>query len=106
MGNTGDADLADVNKAGRTALHCAAFAGHEDTVTYLLGARADADAQDSVGLSPLELASPGGHREIEELLAEAMDPESLVLKLRYQQESRHRGSEDTDPRPSVFSRPD
>ena len=44
------------DNSGFTALHSAARNGHKDIVELLLGYKADVNARDSIGMSPLEVA--------------------------------------------------
>jgi len=59
-------DLADKN--GATALHFAASIGRKTMAYELLEAKADKDAPDRHGRSPLLMAVEGNHRDIVELL--------------------------------------
>ena len=56
--------------SGKTALHHAAANGMRDLVEQLLKARANKDATDGEGNTPLELAKLQEHTEIIELLEE------------------------------------
>src|SRR5690606_19927062 len=58
---------------GRSALHEAALAGHPGIAAALLEARADADARDASGRTPLLEAAFGGHLAVLELLAGRAD---------------------------------
>lgn len=64
------ADLDGVG-IGATALHVAAFRGHEDVVTALLRAKADAVATTGRGEMPLQLATRMGHVEVVKVLRAA-----------------------------------
>jgi ankyrin repeat protein len=52
---------------GMTPLHWAAAGGHRNTVELLLANRADVNAQDNAGETPLHLAAKG-HKDVAELL--------------------------------------
>lgn len=53
---------------GRTALHLAAAAGHDDVVAMLLLGKADAQARDAEGQTPLQLALAADHELTAEYL--------------------------------------
>ena len=59
------------NCDGRTALHLAAAEGHHEVVKFLLKCRADVNAQDRWGGTPLQDATRGGHTRVEKLLQRA-----------------------------------
>ncbi|CAK9112606.1 unnamed protein product [Durusdinium trenchii] len=62
------------NKHGRTALHVAAVAGHEQCVSLLLEAAASCDKTDRFGQTALHLAAEKGHREVVQLLLQELGP--------------------------------
>ena len=53
---------------GRTALHCAAAAGHYQIARVLLAAGAALEARERAGLSPAEVAQKAGHNDLAQLL--------------------------------------
>lgn len=66
---------ADVNQRdqdGRTALHWAAFGGHQETCAALLSKGADPNARDKEGHTPLDLAISRGHGQLASFLSERM----------------------------------
>jgi hypothetical protein len=64
--------VADVHEAeansGRTALHKAAFWGHNATIEFLVGLKLDANAQDHNGDTAIHDAARFGHAKVVELL--------------------------------------
>ena len=79
---------ADVHAAdpatGRTALHYAAFWGHEGIIRYLAcELRLDANARDASGESPLHDAARFGHLAVAKTLLSAGADPSLVSKEGY-----------------------
>lgn len=58
------ADLSQQDPSGRTALHIASLHGHLELVKYLLKKNVDKFTLDVLGLSPLDYATRGGHKEI------------------------------------------
>ena len=49
---------------GSTALHRAAYRGHEDVVECLLNHKADVNAKNQKGLTPLDFAKNSGHPKV------------------------------------------
>ena len=64
-------DIDDQDWAGRTALHCAANAGQQEIIEYLLRRGANAVLKDRGGDTPLERAKKKGHSSIAETLRSA-----------------------------------
>jgi ankyrin repeat protein len=64
-------DEADTNEM--TALHYAAENGYEEVVIHLLGEGAQADRLNSIGRTPLILASMGGHLGVVRVLSQHME---------------------------------
>ena len=59
------------NYDGRRALHLAAAEGHREVVKFLLKCRADVNAQDRWGGTPMQDATRGGHKRVEKMLQRA-----------------------------------
>jgi len=63
---------ADVNVASRitgwTPLHVAADKGHLEVVKTLVGAGANVNAKDKVGMTPIRSAIGDGHKDVIEFL--------------------------------------
>lgn len=69
------ADVAAVDKLGRSALHAAALHGHGDSADALVAAGAQANARDSHGVTPLmEAARAGANRVLSRLVFRKPDP--------------------------------
>lgn len=69
------ADVAAVDKLGRSALHAAALHGHGDSADALVAAGALANARDSHGVTPLmEAARAGANRVLSRLVFRKPDP--------------------------------
>jgi len=64
-------DHAIMNAWGKTALHAAAYRGHEELVQVLLQAGADLEAAGSDGFTPMYLAAPQKHEGIVQVLLKA-----------------------------------
>ena len=70
-----------LNKFEWTPLHTAAYKGNTEIVRYLLNKGANANALNTSGYTPLMLAQRSGHKEIMDLLGNAMkDQEIIALK--------------------------
>jgi ankyrin repeat protein len=65
------------NIQGRTALHMAAYGGHEEVATYLLSRRAQTDVKDREGMTPLMEAIDGGHVGVVKILLQHMEAQLL-----------------------------
>jgi ankyrin repeat protein len=55
----GMGDVNDINKEGRTALHCAAYESNEITAEHLVKKGADVNHRDNYGRTPLDMAALG-----------------------------------------------
>lgn len=62
---------ANVNKAGWTPLHYAATGGHLRVVAFLIGAKADVNAESANGTTPLMMAAMYGNSNTVKLLLES-----------------------------------
>ena len=60
-----------MNAWGKTALHAAAYQGHEGMVQMLLSAEADYEAAGNDGMTPLYLAAQQKHKVVVQILLEA-----------------------------------
>jgi ankyrin repeat protein len=62
------ADVNEVTREGRTALHWAADGGHQEVTAFLLSKNARADHVDHDSMTPLQLACEGGHAGVVRML--------------------------------------
>ena len=67
------ADLKATDTAGWSALHHAAYGGHDAAVQALLAAGADCRAKCNIGKTPLDDALEEGHAETARILTLAME---------------------------------
>lgn len=70
IANGNDVNAADPVSGGRTALHWAVKEGKKDMIPALLEAKANIEAKDRVGKTPLTLASEGRDIEVVKMLVE------------------------------------
>lgn len=70
LANGNDVNAADPVSGGRTALHWAVKEGKKDMIPVLLEAKANIEAKDRVGKTPLTLASEGRDLDVVKMLVE------------------------------------
>jgi ankyrin repeat protein len=75
--HAGPQALQEMDNEGRTALHHAAFWGHEEAVTFLLGQGAQADSKDEDGTTPFMIACQNGQTGVARLLLQHMGPQAF-----------------------------
>jgi ankyrin repeat protein len=75
--HTGGQGLDATSFRGETALHCAVLWGHEAVVTFLLSQGAQAINANRSGMTPLMLATLGGHVGMAQLLLELQGGQGL-----------------------------
>lgn len=74
-------DIEDVDKHGRTALHLAAFNGHQNALLLLLNARANANAKDNLGNCPIHYTAGHGHESCTKALLYNAEHQGINLKI-------------------------
>jgi ankyrin repeat protein len=78
--HTGSQGLEAKDNKGRTALHCAANEGHEETAAFLLDQGADATATNDYGRTPLMLACERRRLGVVRVLVQHMGEEGLEMR--------------------------
>jgi ankyrin repeat protein len=73
----GEDGLKEKYAQGRTVLHYAARAGHEDVAALLVGLGAQANSRDAISKTPLMWACEKGHLGVVRMLAQHMGEEGL-----------------------------
>jgi ankyrin repeat protein len=79
LSSLGARALQDTDERGWTALHVAAYWGHEEIVNFLLGQGAQANSQDEHGRTPLMWACRQGRLGVLRLLLQHIGPEALQM---------------------------
>jgi ankyrin repeat protein len=69
--------LQETDNEGRTALHYAAFWGHEETVTFLVGQGAQANSGDEIGCTPFLMACEKGRTGVVQVLVQHMGKQAV-----------------------------
>jgi serine/threonine-protein phosphatase 6 regulatory ankyrin repeat subunit A/serine/threonine-protein phosphatase 6 regulatory ankyrin repeat subunit B len=69
--------LQETDEEGWTSLHYAAFWGHEETVTFMLGQGAQANSKDEDGCTPFMKACQTGRTGVVHLLLQHMGPQAM-----------------------------
>ena len=71
--------IEDSDKQGRTCLHLAAWNGHQNGVLLLLNAKANFNARDNAGNSPLHYSAGHGHLSCTKALLYSAEHQSYPL---------------------------
>jgi ankyrin repeat protein len=75
--HVGEEALQETYGDGKTALHHAAYRGHEDIVAFLLGQGAEANSRDERGMTPFMRACHQGRIGVVQMLVQHMGPQAL-----------------------------
>ena len=76
--------LEETDKNGRTALHLAAFHGHQNALLLLLNAKTNANARDSSGMTPLHFSAGHGFESCTKALLYNAEHQSYPLQVSIQ----------------------